>query len=186
MLDSHPQVQASLVVAREEACREKHLVAYIVLNAGPHASAADLRSFLEKELPQYMVPGVFVRLDRFPLTQNGKVERAGLPAPTAENTLGDEEFTAPRTPVEERLTLLLSALLGLEQVSIHDNFFMLGGHSLLGTQLISQIRGAFGVELALLKLFESPTIEQLSLEIERLVRARVEAMTDEEVERLLA
>ena len=81
---------------------------------------------------------------------------------------------------------MLSALLGLQQVSIHDNFFMLGGHSLLGTQLISQIRGAFGVELALLTLFESPTIEQLSLEIERLVIAQVEAMTEEEVERVLA
>ena len=81
---------------------------------------------------------------------------------------------------------MLSSLLGLEQVSVHDNFFMLGGHSLLGTQLISQIRGAFGVELALRTLFESPTIEQLSLEIERLVMAQVEAMSEDEVQRLLA
>jgi acyl carrier protein len=80
---------------------------------------------------------------------------------------------------------ILSALLSLEQVSVHDNFFMLGGHSLLGTQLISQIRGAFGVELALRSLFESPTIEQLSLEIEQLVMAQVEAMSEAEVSRLL-
>ena len=83
--------------------------------------------------------------------------------------------------MEERLAVMLSSLLGLEQVSVHDNFFMLGGHSLLGTQLISQIRGAFGVELALRTLFESPTIEQLSLEIERLLMAQVEAMSEEEV-----
>ena len=185
-LDRHPAIEASRVIAREDVCREKHLVAYVVLDPASRPSAADLRSFLEKELPQYMVPAVFVRLESFPLTQNGKVDRAALPTPNPENTIRDEEFTTPRTLVEERLAVMLSALLGLEQVSVHDNFFLLGGHSLLGTQLISQIRGAFGVELALRTLFESPTIEQLSLEIERLVMAQVEAMSEEEVSRLLA
>jgi amino acid adenylation domain-containing protein len=186
VLDRHSSIQESRVVAREDACREKHLVAYVVLNPESQPSAADLRSFLEKELPQYMVPAIFVRLESLPLTQNGKVDRASLPAPSPENTLRDEDFTSPRTPVEERLALMLSALLGLEEVSVHDNFFMLGGHSLLGTQLISQIRGVFGVELALRTLFESPTIEQLSYEIERLVIAQVEAMSEDEVSRLLA
>jgi amino acid adenylation domain-containing protein len=221
MLDRHPQIAASRVMARGETCGEKLLVAYVVLNSesvppnvgqafprGPQqgspagvvrpvltdrnvcltspCSAADLRSFLEKELPQYMVPSVFVRLDAMPLTANGKVDLASLPAPNAENTLRDEAFTAPRTAVEERLSVMLCALLGLEQVSVNDNFFMLGGHSLLGTQLISQIRGAFGVELALRTLFESPTIEHLAIEIECLVMARVEAMSEDEVQRLLA
>lgn len=186
VLDRHPAVRASRVVARDDGCSEKHLVAYVVLDPESEPSAADLRSFLEKELPQYMVPAVFVHLATLPLTQNGKVDRAALPAPTSENTLRDEEFTAPRTPVEERLAVMLSSLLGLERVSVHDNFFMLGGHSLLGTQLISQIRGAFGVELALRTLFEAPTIEQLSIEIEALVMARVEAMSEDEVLRLLA
>jgi acyl carrier protein len=80
---------------------------------------------------------------------------------------------------------MLSSLLGLDQVSINDNFFMLGGHSLLGTQLISQVRGTFGVELALRTLFESPTIEQLANEVSKLVLAQVEAMTEDEVQRLL-
>ena len=186
VLDRHAAVEASRVVASEDACSEKHLVAYVVLDPESQPSAADLRTFLEKELPQYMVPAIFVRLESFPLTQNGKVDRAALPAPNPENTLRDEAFTAARTPVEERLAVMLSALLGLEQVSVHDNFFMLGGHSLLGTQLISQIRGTFGVELALRTLFESPTIEQLASEIERLVMAQVEAMTEDEVQRLLA
>jgi amino acid adenylation domain-containing protein len=186
VLDRHPNIQSSLVLAREEACREKHLVAYIVLNPESQTSAADLRSFLEKELPHYMVPALFVRLEAMPLTQNGKVDRAALPAPNSDNTLRDEEFTPPRTPVEERLVVMLSALLGLDQVSVHDNFFMLGGHSLLGTQLISQIRGAFGIELPLRTLFDSPTVEQLSQEIERLVMVRVEAMSEGEVQRLLA
>lgn len=186
VLDRHPDVQASRVIARDEAGREKHLVAYVILKPGTQPAASELRSFLEKELPQFMVPAIFVRLEALPLTQNGKVDRAALPAPSPDNTLCDEVFTAARTPVEERLAAMLSALLGLEQVSVHDNFFMLGGHSLLGTQLISQIRGAFGVELALRKLFEAPTIEQLSLEIEQLVMARVEAMSEDEVLRLLA
>jgi amino acid adenylation domain-containing protein len=185
VLDRHPGVNASRVVAHQDGCSEKYLVAYVVVDAESQPSAADLRSFLEKELPRYMVPAVFVQLDNFPLTQNGKVDRAALPAPNSENTLRDEVFTAARTPVEERLSVMLSSLLGLEQVSVHDNFFMLGGHSLLGTQLISQIRGTFAVELALRTLFESPTIEQLAAEIERLVMAQVEAMDEDEVQRLL-
>ena len=186
VLDRHPAVKTSRVIAHGDTCSEQRLVAYVVLRPESQPAAAELRSFLETELPQYMVPAVFVRLESFPLTQNGKVDRAALPAPDAENTLRDEEFTAPRNPVEERVAGMLSSLLGLEQVSVHDNFFMLGGHSLLGTQLISQIRGAFGVELALRALFESPTIEQLSQEIERLVVAQVEALSEEEVARLLA
>jgi acyl-CoA synthetase (AMP-forming)/AMP-acid ligase II/acyl carrier protein len=186
VLDRHRAVHASVVIAREDAGSEKHLVAYIVPNSTSQLSAADLRSFLGNELPEYMVPAVFVQIDDLPLTQNGKLDRAALPAPTAENTLRDEEFIAPRTPIEERLAVMLSSLLGLEQVGVTDNFFMLGGHSLLGTQLISHIRGAFGVELALRTLFDAPTIEELSAEIERLVMARVESMSEEEVQRLLA
>lgn len=186
VLNRHPAIQESVVVAREDACSEKHLVAYVVPNHDSRLAASGLRTFLGNELPEYMVPAVFVRLEMLPLTNNGKTDRAALPAPNLENTLRDEEFIAPRTPIEERLAAMLSALLGLEQVSATDNFFMLGGHSLLGTQLISHIRGAFGVELALRTLFDAPTIEELADEIERLVMARVEAMSEDEVLRLLA
>jgi acyl carrier protein len=109
-----------------------------------------------------------------------------LPAPDSENTLLNEAFTAPRTPIETRLAVIVCSLLELERVSVNDNFFLLGGHSLLGTQLIGQVRGTFGVELALRTLFDSPTIEQLALEIERLVVARIEAMSEDEVASLLA
>ena len=186
VLDRHPAIRASLVVAREDVGSEKQLVAYVVLNTESRPAATDLREFLRNELPEYMVPAIFVQMETFALSQNGKLDRATLPAPNAENTLRDEEFIAPRTPIEERLAAMLSSLLGLEQVGVRDNFFMLGGHSLLGTQLISHIRGKFGVELALRTLFDAPTIEQLSLEIERLLRARVEAMSEDEVLRLLA
>jgi amino acid adenylation domain-containing protein len=186
LLNRHPAVQASVVVGREIACSEKHLAAYVVLGPESSVTADDLRSFLRIELPDYMVPAVFVQLESLPLTQNGKVDSKALPAPDAENTLWDEVFASPSTPLEERLALMLSSLLGLEQISINDNFFLLGGHSLLGTQLIGQIRGAFGVDLALRSLFDAPTIAELALEIERLVHARIEAMSEEEVERLLA
>jgi len=186
VLNRHSAIQSSLVVAAGDACAEKRLLAYVVLNESKDVAAAELRSFLQSELPQYMVPSVFVRLERFPLSRNGKIDRAALPEPSIENTLRDDAFIAPRTPTEERLATMLSALLGLDAVSVNDNFFMLGGHSLLGTQLITQIRGTFGVELALRALFDAPTIEQLSAEIERLVMAQVEAMSDEDVERLLA
>jgi amino acid adenylation domain-containing protein len=186
VLNRHPAVEAGVVVARDVSCNDKHLAAYLVLANESQTTADDLRNFLQNELPDYMVPSVFVQLKSLPLTQNGKVDRNALPAPDAENTLRDEVFTGPRTALEERLASMLSSLLSIEAVSVNDNFFLLGGHSLLGTQLIGQIRGAFGVDLALRSLFDAPTISELALEIERLLFARVEAMSDDEVSRLLA
>jgi acyl-CoA synthetase (AMP-forming)/AMP-acid ligase II/acyl carrier protein len=186
VLDRHPAIQSSVVVARGNSCEEKRIAAYIVMRNGTSPAAADLRSLLQNELPDYMVPSVFVCLEALPLTPNGKVDRAALPDPDLENTLRDEPFTPPRTPIEERLAKILTTLLNLNEVSVNDNFFLLGGHSLLGTQLIGRIRGAFGVELGLRTLFDTPTIADLSTEIERLILARVESMSEDEVERLLA
>ncbi len=186
VLDRHPSVKTSVLVARADGNREKQLVAYVVLNSHSQPSACELRKFLGKELPEYMLPSVFVQLDALPLTENAKIDRRALPAPDYENTLHDQAFTAPRTPIEERLAAVLCSLLELDQVSVHDNFFFLGGHSLLGTQLIAQIRLTFGVEVALRTLFDTPTIAELSSEIERLIVARVEAMNEDEVQRLLA
>jgi len=185
-LNRHPDVEASVVVARSVDCSEKQLAAYVVASGENELTADSLREFLRLELPDYMVPPVFVRIDSLPLTQNGKIDRDALPAPDASNTLWEQDFTAPRTPLEERLAEMLSSLLGIEAVSVNDNFFLLGGHSLLGTQLIGQIRGAFGVDLALRSLFDSPTIAELAIEVEELLRVKVESMSDAEVELLLA
>ena len=185
VLDRHPLVKTSVVIAREDGNSEKRLVAYVVLNSESQPSSADLRRFLANELPAYMVPSVFVLMDGLPLTQHGKNDRRALPVPDSENTLRDEAFMAPRTPIEERLAVIVCSLLELDQVSVRDNFFFLGGHSLLGTQLIAQIRAAFGVEIALRTLFDTPTIADLSSEIERLIMARVEAMDEDELQRLL-
>jgi amino acid adenylation domain-containing protein len=123
---------------------------------------SELRDFLKKQLPDYMVPSAFVLLSALPLTPNGKVDRRTLPAPDATTLAGETVFVAPRTPVEEVLTNLWAEVLNLERVGIHDNFFELGGHSLLATQLISRIRDMFQVELPLRCLFESPSISELS------------------------
>ena len=186
VLDRHPSVHSSVVVARGSSCEEKRLAAYVAMRKDATPAAADLRDFLRNELPEYMVPSFFVCLEALPLTPNGKVDRVALPDPDTENTLRDEPFTAPRTPIEERLARILTSLMKLSEVSVNDNFFLLGGHSLLGTQLIARIRGAFGVELGLRTLFDTPTIADLSTEIERLILARVESMTEDEAVRLLA
>jgi acyl carrier protein len=105
--------------------------------------------------------------------------------PDTTNTLRDEVIALPSTPTEKRVAAIVTSLMNLEQVGVDDNFFLLGGHSLLGTQIIAQLAETFGVDLPLRSLFESPTVRLLSAEIERLILARVEAMSDEEVLHLL-
>jgi amino acid adenylation domain-containing protein len=184
-LDEHPDVQASVVVAREVTPGDKRLVAYFVSNAKAQVTHVELRNFLAARLPEYMVPATFVPLQALPLNASGKVDRSALPPPSSDNTLRDNAFVAPRTPVEERIAGILAPLLGLDQVSMEDNFFFLGGHSLLGTQLIARVRGAFGVDLTLRSLFDAPTISALSAQVEALLLAKLEAMSEVEAQRLL-
>jgi acyl carrier protein len=185
VLNEHPAVQTSIVVAREDLGGDKQLVAYIVPTAEINVSASSLQDMLAARLPAYMIPTTFVLLESLPFTPNGKVDRSALPVPDVLNTIRDEVATAPSTPIEEQLVILLAPLLGLAQVGIDDNFFMLGGHSLLGTQLIARIADTFGVTMSLRTLFEAPTVRELSAEIEELIIAKVEAMSDDEVHRLL-
>jgi amino acid adenylation domain-containing protein len=180
VLNEEPVVAQSIVVARVMAGGEKSLVAYIVPAAGAALSPSELKLALGNRLPDYMVPPTFVQLDSLPLLASGKVDRAALPVPTEENTLRDDEFVAPRTPIEERVAEIVGPLLGLERVSIDDNFFMLGGHSLLGTQLIARIRDTFGINPSLRNIFEAPTIAELADLIEGLLLDQLNAMSEEE------
>jgi amino acid adenylation domain-containing protein len=184
-LNEQPAIQTSLVIAREDTPGEKRLVAYIVLASGAEVTARSLREALATRLPDYMLPSACVVLEALPLTPNGKVDRASLPLPDASNMLHDEIVSAPLTPVQERVAAIVGSLLGLERVGIDDNFFMLGGHSLLGTQLIARVADTFGINLALRSLFNAPTVHELSDEIERCIVARLEAMSDEEAQQLL-
>jgi len=184
-LEKHTAIQTGCVIVREDIPGNRKLVAYIVTR--PHAEVMDteLRSFLQQKLPLYMIPAAFVVLKMFPLTPNGKIDRAALPVPESGNVLRDTTVVAPRSPIEQRMTDILSKLLRLDQVGVEDNFFLLGGHSLLGTQLIGRVRDAFGVELSLRTVFDASTISQLSIEIEKLLLAKLDAMSEEEAQQLL-
>ncbi len=173
VLCQHPEVQASLVFAREDAPGEKELVAYLVLSPGATVTATALREYLRQRVPDYMVPAAFVPIASLPVTEQGKVNRAALPSVNG-NRLSEEAYIAPRTLVEEELVKILAPLLKLDRVGVNDNFFLLGGHSLLGTQVIARVSETFGVDLTLLKLFDHPTVAEMSAEIENLILAKVE------------
>ncbi len=165
VLDQHTGVQASAVVTRQDTGENKQLVAYIVPAADSTLTYASLLSFLRERLPDYMVPAIFVRTESLPLTPNGKVDRAGLPAPSASNLIGDASSEVS-TPTQEKVAGVLAELLGVQGIGAHDNFFFLGGHSLLGTQLIARLRDMFGVEVSLRRIFDSPTAAELAAEID--------------------
>jgi acyl carrier protein len=168
VLDRHPDINASIVVARENGSGERRLVAYVVPNAESDLTYTALRDFLRHLLPEYMIPAGFVRIDALPLTHNGKIDRAALPDPTPANMLQNDGSAEPCTSTEQRVAEILGELLNLESVGLEDNFFLLGGHSLLGAQLIARLRDTFGVEISLRSLFEGPTVAALSAELDRL------------------
>ena len=173
VLDSHPEVKASAVTVADASRGEKRLIAYLVLARQSQSTANAFREFLQQRVPDYMIPATFVRVNALPLTTNGKVDRAALPAPNG-NTLPEEAYIAPRSVVEQRLAELIAPLLHVERVGVNDNFFLLGGHSLLGTQLLTRISETFGVELSLLTIFDHPTLAGMSSEIERLILAKLD------------
>jgi amino acid adenylation domain-containing protein len=173
-LDAHPEVETSAVVVAE-ANGDRRLIAYVVLSGSARITASALRQFLLPRLPEYMVPSAFVRVPFLPITANGKLDRAALPQPATDNLLPEEDYVAPRTVIEERLATVIAPLLHVDRVGGHDNFFLLGGHSLLGTQLLARITTEFGVDLTLLSLFDHPTLAEMSAEIEKLIVAKVQA-----------
>jgi amino acid adenylation domain-containing protein len=162
VLAQHPAIQQAVLLAREDAPGDKRLVAYIVAAAGSNPSGNDLRSFLQPKLPDYMVPSAFVFLDSLPLTPNDKLDRKALPAPDHRRPALDDAFVAPRNPVEAILANIWAEVLKLEKVGIHDNFFYLGGHSLMATQVISRVRNAFSIEVPLRQIFDAPTIAEMA------------------------
>jgi amino acid adenylation domain-containing protein len=184
-LNAHPAVMQSFVAAREFARGDKRLIVYFVAIPGSTPTLTDLRDFLAARLPEFMIPATYIKLDALPLTPNGKVDRASLPVPDETNSLRDNIVSLPRTETEKTVASILSNLLGVEQVDVEENFFALGGHSLLGAQVVARLREAFAIELPLRTLFEVPTVAGLSVEIERLLLAKLEVMTEDEVEQSL-
>ncbi|PYP82153.1 MAG: non-ribosomal peptide synthetase [Blastocatellia bacterium AA13] len=163
VLGEHRSVAQASVVAREDEIGEKRLVGYVV-EREEGASGEELRRYLEERLPGYMVPWSIVKLEKMPLTANGKLDRRALPKPEAR---GEREYEGPRNAVEEIVCGIWSEVLKVEKVGIHDNFFELGGHSLLATQVVSRVRSALGVEVRLRALFTEQTVAGFAAEVEQ-------------------
>jgi acyl carrier protein len=201
VLRRHPSISEVVVTAREDIPGERRLVAYMVRRPDGHLNHAELRALLRESLAEYMLPSTFVELTAVPLTPNGKINRRALPAPDYDAQVS-ESYIAPRKQIEELLAEIWAEVLQLSRVGIDDNFFEVGGHSLLAMRIVSRLRNALRIEIPLHSLFESPTIAGLAEAIERQQAvapvsqitaaaapggsAQVEELTDEEVNDMLS
>ncbi len=167
-LEQQAEVKQAVVLAREDRPGDKQLVAYVTAAKDAEPTGRALRKALGETLPDYMVPGLFVFLDSFPLTPNGKVDRKALPAPSSERAGLAEPYAAPRSDAEARLAGLWGDVLRVEKVGVEDNFFELGGDSLKVAQVATRIRETFKVDMPLRLLFEHPTVAALLPAIEAL------------------
>ncbi|PMB22055.1 non-ribosomal peptide synthetase [Fischerella thermalis CCMEE 5198] len=176
LLSQYPETQESVVIASETSSGDKKLIAYI---APKNINIADLRQYLADKLPGYMIPAHFMTLDALPRNPNGKIDRKALPA--VENLSSELiGYVAPRTPTEQALKVIWQEILLVEPIGIYDNFFTLGGHSLLGMQLVARINESLQIELPLKYLFQFPTIASLAAQIDlspNLSPTRREALT---------
>jgi thioesterase domain-containing protein/acyl carrier protein len=158
-LAEHPAVDEAVVAMKDYGPDDKRLVAYIVANS---ALISEIEPFLRERLPHYMVPASFVMLETLPLTANGKIDRRALPLPERTGSAAGVAYIAPRDNLELRLTEIWQKVLGLESVGVRDDFFKLGGHSILAVQLMAKIKQLLEIDLPLTTLFQTPTIEYLA------------------------
>ncbi len=184
VLNTHPSVRASAVAVHGECC-SKRLVAYIVKCEGSEVSASDLRNFVSERLPHFMVPAAFCELPALPLNFNGKLDRHALPGPSPENLIRDRNYRAPKSPMEDELGRMLAGLLGVDEVGPDENFFLLGFHSLLATQVAGRVHERFAVQLTPRHLFEAKTVARLAAEVDRQLELRIASLSDEEIRSLL-
>jgi amino acid adenylation domain-containing protein len=167
VLARHPAVRESVVIAQDVEPGEKRLVAYVVAGQNAPPSISDLRQFVRSHLPDYMAPSAFVFIDSIPLTANGKINRQALPAPdpTAQGAAAETE-AGPRTVTEKLLSVIWANVLNVESIDVEANFFEVGGHSLMATQVIARVCHAFNIQITLRSLFEAPTVRALAAVIE--------------------
>ena len=162
VLEHHPDVRQAVVVLREDSPGDQRLVAYVVTAGNSQFDATDMRQQLRSHVPEYMVPSALTLLDELPLTPNGKIDRRALPAPMLAAGVRSEGSVAPRDDVERSLVQLWEELLGTRGIGIRDDFFDVGGHSLLAARLVFRIQTTFGRNLPVATLLHSSTIEQLA------------------------
>jgi amino acid adenylation domain-containing protein len=161
-MNEHPSVAQCVVALREDRPGDKRLVAYCVAASDSELHFSELRSHLQQRLPDYMLPAAFVRLDTLPLTSSGKVNRRGLPAPDDSRPELENGYVVPRNPLEEQLTQIWCDVLSIDKVGIHDNFFALGGHSLLVARMVGLIDRHCRMQISLALVFRNPTIAELA------------------------
>ena len=197
-LTNHPDIKELVVLAKGDEQHGKKLIAYFVAEDSRSVSVNELKTFLRQTLPEYMIPPVFLKMEAFPLSPSGKIDRITLPEPE-DSRLVDTEYAPPRNEQEEIMVKICADLLHLDRVGIFDNFFDLGGHSLLATQFIARLRDEFSVEIPLRALFENPTVDSLSIyvtqlkqgnetesdKINRLMK-KIDQLSDDEIRALLA
>lgn len=158
VLASHPGVRESVVIINSDESGEKRLIAYLVPNTAQAVSSSELHAFMKERLPEYMIPAAFVKLEKMPLTSNGKIDRRALPDADIMRPETEGAYVAARTPLEEEVVEAWKEVLGLQRIGIHENFFEIGGHSLLATKVIILLRSRLGINLSLRLLFENPTV----------------------------
>jgi acyl carrier protein len=171
VLEEKEGVKEAVVVLKERANVGKQLVGYVVEEEGEAASEEELREYLRERLAEWMVPVRYVKVERLPLSPSGKVDRKALPAPSSAWNEVQQDYVAPRTQIEKELAAICTQVLGVERMGVHDNFFDLGGHSLLVMQVVSRVRQLYNVALPLGQLFESPTLAGLAQTINALREA---------------
>jgi amino acid adenylation domain-containing protein len=165
VLATHPTVR-DVVVVLDDWLGQKRLGAYVTVRPGMHPDVDELRRFLKFRLPDYMIPSEYLIVEAFPLLPSGKVDRKTLASRAAARPIGERCYIAPQTPTQESLASIWRNVLGPEQVGITDNFFEMGGHSLMAMQVVARIRRVFDVEIPIRSLFEDPTIKGLANNVE--------------------
>jgi len=162
VVSQHSAVREVVVLAREDVPGDKRLVAYVIWNKAESADTQSLRDYLKDRLPDYMVPSVFVTIESFPQTSNGKVDRKALPVPDGRSRDLGRDYAPPRTRIEQSIAAIWQQVLKIDKVGLYDNFFDIGGHSLLMAQVHSQLRETFKRDLPLIKMLEHPTVSSLA------------------------
>jgi acyl-coenzyme A synthetase/AMP-(fatty) acid ligase/acyl carrier protein len=197
VLRSHAAVKDAVGVAQHDESGETRLIAYFTVVTQQAPTTSELREYLSKTLSDYMIPSVFVQLDSMPLTPNGKIDRRGLPEPEKTRPKLGISYIPPQSDAEVRLARIWCEVLGVDRVGIHDNFFDLGGHSLAASRVISRVIQTFQLELPVKSLFGAPTVAEMAAVIEQhkfnqasdetlsRMLSEIEAMTEEEAEKLL-
>jgi acyl-coenzyme A synthetase/AMP-(fatty) acid ligase/acyl carrier protein len=187
VLSRHPTVEEAVVIVREDVPGDKRLVTYLVARHEPTPTSSDLRSFLKEKLPDYMIPSAFVFPDAFPITPHGKVDRRALPAPEQSRSELEAVYVAPQSEVERIIAEVWQQVLRIEQVGMHDNFFDLGGHSLLLIQIHNKFQELFKKEIPITDIFRYPTIKTLADHLAQEEKDRVSIQqTSDSIEKLAA